>query len=159
MSKNNELSGSDLLASWAKTNRSRLVYVLFWSTADENSLRSAALAQRLRDTYPPDELSLLYVGLPNEDPTLREEYLVRNNLKGDPVIWAIIILLSLVSIMVVYSASGSLAYRKHDGNTEHYLMKHSILMFMSFVVMWYAHKLNYKYYLFKNLLNFYYQFF
>ncbi|MBC7487131.1 MAG: FtsW/RodA/SpoVE family cell cycle protein, partial [Cytophagaceae bacterium] len=69
-----------------------------------------------------------------------------NNLKGDPVMWAIIILLSLVSIMVVYSASGSLAYRKHDGNTEHYLTKHAILMFMSFVVMWYAHKLNYKYY-------------
>lgn len=69
-----------------------------------------------------------------------------NNLKGDPVIWVIIILLSLVSIMVVYSASGSLAYRKHDGNTEHYLTKHAMLMFMSFVVMWLAHKLNYKYY-------------
>jgi cell division protein FtsW len=69
-----------------------------------------------------------------------------NNLKGDPVMWAIIILLSIVSIMVVYSASGSLAYRKHGGNTEHYLTKHAMLMFMSFVVMWYAHKLNYKYY-------------
>jgi cell division protein FtsW len=69
-----------------------------------------------------------------------------NNLKGDPVMWAIIILLSIVSIMVVYSASGSLAYRKHGGNTEHYLMKHAMLMFLSFVVMWYAHKLNYKYY-------------
>jgi cell division protein FtsW len=69
-----------------------------------------------------------------------------NNLKGDPVIWAIIILLSIVSIMVVYSASGSLAYRKHGGNTEHYLVKHAMLMFLSFVVMWYAHKLNYKYY-------------
>ena len=69
-----------------------------------------------------------------------------NNLKGDPVIWVIIILLSLVSIMVVYSASGSLAYRKHDGNTEHYLTKHAMLMCMSFVVMWLAHKLNYKYY-------------
>jgi len=69
-----------------------------------------------------------------------------NNLKGDPVMWAIIILLSLISIMVVYSASGSLAYRTQGGNTEHYLMKHAMLMFMSFVVMWYAHKLNYKYY-------------
>ncbi|MDB5273091.1 MAG: ftsW [Chitinophagaceae bacterium] len=69
-----------------------------------------------------------------------------NNLKGDPVLWAIVILLSLVSIMVVYSASGSLAYKKNGGNTEHYLMKHGMLMFLSFVVMWYAHKLNYKYY-------------
>lgn len=68
------------------------------------------------------------------------------NLKGDPVLWAIVILLSLFSIMVVYSASGSLAYKKTGGNTEHYLMKHSALMFAGFVVMWYAHKLNYKYY-------------
>ncbi len=83
VSKNDEMSGSALLNEWAKTNRSRLVYVLFWAPADENSLRSIALAQRLRDTYAPDELSLLYIGLPNEDPTLREEYIVRNNLKGD----------------------------------------------------------------------------
>ena len=69
-----------------------------------------------------------------------------NNLKGDPVMWAIIILLSLVSIMVVYSASGALAYKKMGGNTEHFLMKHSMLMFVSFVLMWYAHKLNFKYY-------------
>lgn len=83
VSKDDELSGSYLLTSWAKTNRSRLIYVLFWSPNDDNSLRSVALAQRLRDTYPRDELSLLYIGLPNEDPTLREEYIVRNNLKGD----------------------------------------------------------------------------
>jgi len=69
-----------------------------------------------------------------------------DNLKGDPVMWAIIILLSLVSIMVVYSASGSLAYKKTGGNTEHFLIKHSMLMLVSFVLMWYAHKLNYKYY-------------
>jgi cell division protein FtsW len=69
-----------------------------------------------------------------------------NNLKGDPVMWAIIILLSLVSIMVVYSASGALAYKKTGGNTEHFLIKHSMLMLVSFVLMWYAHKLNFKYY-------------
>ncbi len=74
------------------------------------------------------------------------KYWLSENLKGDPVMWAIIILLSLVSIMVVYSASGSLAYKKTGGNTEHFLMKHSMLMLVSFVLMWYAHKLNYKYY-------------
>lgn len=74
------------------------------------------------------------------------KYWLSENLKGDPVMWAIIILLSLVSIMVVYSASGSLAYKKTGGNTEHFLMKHSMLMLVSFILMWYAHKLNYKYY-------------
>jgi len=83
VSRDNELSGSQLVQTWAKTNRSRLVYALLWAPGDENSLRSIALAQRLRDTYPPSELTLLYIGLPNEDPKLREEYIVRNNLKGD----------------------------------------------------------------------------
>ncbi|MCY7359076.1 MAG: hypothetical protein LH609_16775 [Rudanella sp.] len=83
VTRDNELSGSQLVRTWAKTNRSRLVYALLWSPADENSLRSMALAQRLRDVYPPNELTLLYIGLPSEDPKLREEYIVRNNLKGD----------------------------------------------------------------------------
>jgi len=82
-SKMGEMSGSALLKEWAKTNRSRLVYALLWSTGNENSLRSAALAQRLRDIYPPDELTLLYIGIPTDKSSLNEEYIVRNNLKGD----------------------------------------------------------------------------
>ena len=68
------------------------------------------------------------------------------NLKGDPVIWAIIFILSLISIAVVYSATGSLAYKKMHGNTEHYLFKHSMLVFLSLGFMWLAHKVNYKYF-------------
>lgn len=41
------------------------------------------------------------------------------NLKGDPVIWFIVLILSLFSILVVYSATGSLAYKMMDGNTEY----------------------------------------
>ena len=68
------------------------------------------------------------------------------NLKGDPIIWAIIFVLSLISIAVVYSATGSLAYKKMQGNTEHYLLKHSMLVFLSLGFMWLAHKVNYKYF-------------
>ncbi len=68
------------------------------------------------------------------------------HLKGDPVIWAIIFVLSLISIAVVYSATGSLAYKKMEGNTEHYLIKHSMLVFLSLGFMWLAHKVNYKYF-------------
>ena len=46
------------------------------------------------------------------------------NLKGDPVIWFIVFVLSLFSIMVVYSATGSLAYKMMGGDTEYYLFKH-----------------------------------
>jgi cell division protein FtsW len=71
---------------------------------------------------------------------------IDTNLKGDPVIWAIIILLSIISILVVYSATGSLAYKKMQGNTEHYLIKHSFLVFLSLGFMWLAHNINYRYF-------------
>ena len=44
-------------------------------------------------------------------------------LKGDPLIWVVAILLSLMSILVVYSATGSLAYRRMGGDTEYYLFE------------------------------------
>lgn len=68
------------------------------------------------------------------------------NLKGDPVIWFIVLILSLFSILVVYSATGSLAYKMMDGNTEYYLIKHSILVFLSFLAIWIAHRIDYRYY-------------
>ena len=41
--------------------------------------------------------------------------------KGDKVIWALVVLLTLVSLLAVYSATGSLAYKFYKGNTEVYL--------------------------------------
>ncbi len=71
---------------------------------------------------------------------------LQKNLKGDPVIWGIIFCFSLISILVVYSAIGSLAYMRMKGDTEHYLFKHSFLVLLSLTCMWFAHKIDYKYY-------------
>lgn len=68
------------------------------------------------------------------------------NLKGDPVIWFIVFVLSLFSILVVYSATGSLAYKMMGGNTEYYLFKHTLLVMLSLGAMWLAHKVDYRYY-------------
>jgi len=68
------------------------------------------------------------------------------NLKGDPVIWFIVLVLSLFSILVVYSATGSLAYKMMDGNTEYYLIKHSALVALSIIAIWVAHRIDYRYY-------------
>lgn len=68
------------------------------------------------------------------------------NLQGDPVIWFIVIALSALSILVVYSATGTLAYNQMEGNTEHYLFKHTALVMLSWVAMWVAHKVDYRYY-------------
>ena len=48
---------------------------------------------------------------------------LRHKTKGDKVIWAAVFLLVLISLLVVYSATGSLAYKMYKGNTEVYLFK------------------------------------
>ena len=52
-----------------------------------------------------------------------------NNLKGDRVIWAVVFALSLISILVVYSSIGTLAY-KRSSSTESYLLKHTMMVFL-----------------------------
>lgn len=71
---------------------------------------------------------------------------LRENLKGDPVLWGIVISFSVISILVVYSATGTLAYKKMAGNTEYFLFKHTGLILMGLSFMWFAHRVNYKYY-------------
>ncbi len=68
------------------------------------------------------------------------------NLKGDPIIWFIVFVFSLFSILVVYSATGSLAYKIMDGNTEYYLIKHAALVVVSLLAVWLTHKIDYRYY-------------
>ena len=71
---------------------------------------------------------------------------LRTNLHGDPVIWGVVAGLSALSILAVYSASGSLAYR-YSVTTESYLFKHSLLVVAGMVCMYFAHKVDYRYYI------------
>ncbi|MBL7749836.1 MAG: FtsW/RodA/SpoVE family cell cycle protein [Chitinophagaceae bacterium] len=66
--------------------------------------------------------------------------------KGDKVIWALVVLLVLVSLLVVYSATGSLAYKMYKGNTEIYLFKQIMFIIMGIAVIYFAHKVNYTIY-------------
>ena len=68
-----------------------------------------------------------------------------SHLKGDPIIWSIVIALAMISIFVVYSATGALAYRNME-SIEHYLFKHSALILFSLGAMVVAHKIDYRYY-------------
>ena len=63
--------------------------------------------------------------------------------KGDKVIWALVILLVLVSLLVVYSATGSLAYKLYRGNTEVYLFKQIAFITIGMAVIYFAHRVNY----------------
>jgi cell division protein FtsW len=63
--------------------------------------------------------------------------------KGDKFIWGIVILLSLVSVLVVYSATGSLAYKKYHGNTEFFLFKQVAFSCIGLLVIYFLHQINY----------------
>jgi cell division protein FtsW len=66
--------------------------------------------------------------------------------KGDIWIWLVVAFLSLISLLAVYSSTGTLAYKFQSGNTEYYLFKHLSLMIVGLVLMWLAHLLDYRYY-------------
>ncbi|GHB33448.1 FtsW/RodA/SpoVE family cell cycle protein [Mongoliitalea lutea] len=68
------------------------------------------------------------------------------NLKGDPIIWFIVILLSILSILVVYSATGTLAHKRAGGDTEKYLFSHALYVGFALFLMWIASNIKYKYY-------------
>ena len=53
-------------------------------------------------------------------------------LRGDRTIWLIVGILTLLSMMVVYSATGTLAYKARGGNTEYFLLKHGALALFGF---------------------------
>lgn len=63
--------------------------------------------------------------------------------RGDKVIWALVVLLVLVSLLVVYSATGSLAYKMYKGNTEIYLFKQVAFIVLGIVMIYFAHRVNY----------------
>ena len=71
---------------------------------------------------------------------------ILKNTKGDRYIWLVVIFLSLISLLAVYSSTGTLAYKKQHGNTEYYIYKHLTLMIAGLFLMYWAHKLDYRYY-------------
>ena len=65
--------------------------------------------------------------------------------KGDRVIWAIVVLLTLASLLLVYSSTGSLAYRMSK-STESYLFKQFAFIILGIIVIYWAHRINYTIY-------------
>jgi cell division protein FtsW len=71
---------------------------------------------------------------------------IKKYFKGDPVIWAVILLLSLVSLLAVYSSTGSLAYKYQGGNTSYYILKHATILAMGILITYVTHLIPYKYF-------------
>jgi cell division protein FtsW len=47
-------------------------------------------------------------------------------IKGDRIIWMVLVALSCLSLLIVYSSTGALAYRQAGGNTTYYIMRQLI---------------------------------
>jgi cell division protein FtsW len=63
--------------------------------------------------------------------------------KGDKVIWAVVVLLALMSLLAVYSSTGLLAYKMYKGNTEIYLFKQFTFIMAGVMIIYFAHMVNY----------------
>ena len=71
---------------------------------------------------------------------------ITDRAKGDRYIWACVALLALASLLVVYSATGSLAYKMNHGNTEVYLFKQIIFSVVGLLLIYFLHRVNYALY-------------
>lgn len=67
-------------------------------------------------------------------------------LGGDKVIWFVVLFLSIISVMAVYSSSGMLAFRTRGGNTEYFLFKHLFILLLGLGLMYATHRVKYTYF-------------
>jgi cell division protein FtsW len=66
--------------------------------------------------------------------------------RGDKYIWSVVVLLAIISLLAVYSATGSLAYKYYDGNTSVYLFKQLAFIIIGVLVVYFMHRVNYTIY-------------
>ena len=71
---------------------------------------------------------------------------INKYLKGDPIIWGVIIVLSIFSLLAVYSATSTLAMQKMGGNSLYYLVRHGVILAFGIMIIFITHLIHYKYY-------------
>jgi len=72
--------------------------------------------------------------------------LLRKYIKGDRIIWYVILALAVFSSLVVYSATGNLAYKHQDGNAVYYLFRHAKFLMLGIGIIVAVHHINYKWF-------------
>ncbi|MFH6604654.1 FtsW/RodA/SpoVE family cell cycle protein [Maribacter algicola] len=66
---------------------------------------------------------------------------VFKNIKGDKALWAVVALLGLFSFLPVYSASSNLVYVVGSGTPMGWLVKHAVLLFLGFGIIYGVHRI------------------
>jgi cell division protein FtsW len=71
---------------------------------------------------------------------------LRKYFGGDRIIWAVIIVLSLYSLLAVYSTSGILVYRNPGAGPGHYVVRHAMFLLAGFVLVYLTHLVHYRFF-------------
>ncbi len=71
---------------------------------------------------------------------------IRKYFGGDRIIWAVIIVLSLYSLLSVYSTSGVLVFRNPGSNPAYFVIRHTMFLLAGFLLVYLTHLIPYRYF-------------
>ena len=69
---------------------------------------------------------------------------IKRYIKGDKVIWLVIMILLVISLLSVYSSTGSLAYQNRGGDTVYYLLRQFRFILLGLVIIFFVHLVPYQ---------------
>ena len=69
---------------------------------------------------------------------------IRRYIKGDRIIWIVILILLVISLLSVYSSTGSLAYQHRSGNTFFYLFRQLKFILLGVLIIFFVHLVPYR---------------
>ena len=69
---------------------------------------------------------------------------MRRYIKGDRIIWMVVLILLVISLLSVYSSTGSLAYQHREGNTFFYLFRQLKFILLGLLIIFFVHLVPYR---------------
>jgi cell division protein FtsW len=69
---------------------------------------------------------------------------IRRYIKGDKIIWIVVLILLVISLLSVYSSTGSLAYQHRSGNTFFYLFRQLKFILLGVLIIFFVHLIPYR---------------
>jgi len=69
---------------------------------------------------------------------------IKKYIKGDKVIWLVILILLVISLLSVYSSTGSLAYQYRGGDTIYYLLRQLRFILLGVFIIFFVHLIPYQ---------------
>ena len=69
---------------------------------------------------------------------------IRRYIKGDRIIWMVVLILLVISLLSVFSSTGSLAYQHRSGNTFFYLFRQLKFILLGIMIIFFVHLVPYR---------------